>query len=773
MAKKTQGGQGGGARIDPELKLLKALGRKAAETHRKRTRITPIRGGEPARIPVLVRVDGDPAKLSCRGFELRSAHGPIATGLIELDHVDDLAALPGVVSIEVASRNDPSLDASVPEVRADLVLNGTPSYRGNGVIVGIVDTGVDFEHENFIGAGGNTRIRRIWDMRLTPQGTESNPAGFAYGVEYTNADIDNALAAANPKTVVRHLDDRVDGHGTHVCGIAAGDGSAPGDTGEAAFTFVGVAPEADIVVVALDTFGNDEILDAIDYVFGVATDLNRPTVVNLSLGNNIGPHDGTSNYETAIDAALGDEGRCLVVASGNEANDDRHGTGTVTLNNTDAVQIQVAPNRTGAEAIDIWYDGADRFAVSVTPPGGAATANVAAGNSSLFNLANNNQVWVDSDLNDPNNADNCIRVEILQNTAATIQQGAWTITLRGDTVNNGDYDLWIWQDGNAGASITSAHATVAGSAMVPSTATEVISVGSYITTGAGLGSLSDFSGRGPTRDGRQVPTLCAPGQTITSCRSSDMGVAGNYRATSGTSMATPHVSGTIALMLDKKRSQTQARVQTCLENTVRSDGDTGAVPNDDWGAGKLDVKGAVDCVSIIKLLTADIGKILQDGVVTRATRDVVKTVASDTVTDPRRDFVKHAALDTQPDQDLIDGGFEDPGWDTKPSIDAVKTHGYDKGSDDQDIYREPARRQPFRRAPRRPFVLSTPHHAPVDEGGRRGSRTSIDALVDQAARQIADSLAAQQRGELTDDAAQLLEEQVRQYRELMAALGQR
>lgn len=171
---------------------------------------------------------------------------------------------------------------------------GPPGFRGAGVIVGIIDNGIDFTHECFREAGGTSRITAIWDQNLAPTGNESSPSGFPFGVEYTKSDIDAALANSNPFSVVRHRDgDTRSGHGTHVAGIAAGDGSVAGN-GQPAFTFVGVAPEANILMVANRSEGSAlgdsaSTLDAVAYIFNKASSLRKPVVINQSQGDNLGP----------------------------------------------------------------------------------------------------------------------------------------------------------------------------------------------------------------------------------------------------------------------------------------------------------------------------------------------------------------------------------------------------------------------------------------------------------------------------------------------------
>jgi subtilisin family serine protease len=521
------------------------------------------------------------------------------TGSIEVGSLDALAGTDGVLVVEGSRPMLRELDLAVVDSRANLVHTGPPGHRGTGVIVGIVDSGIDWTHDCFRRADGTTRILSIWDQFLTPQAGESNPPGFSYGVEYTRAQIDAALAGTGN---VRHTDgDTQVGHGTHVAGIAAGDGSAAGGPGNPpAGTFVGVAPEADIIVVA-NQGGNPGLgdsartLDAINYIFQRAAAVNRPVVVNQSQGDNLGPHDGTSLLERGIDNLLGGAGRAMVKSAGNAAADRIHAEGTVTAGAPQIVQFTVGAGDTTPETIDIWYEGADRFAFRITEPGGPTSATVNPGNSTTLNLGNGNSVFVDSRTADPNNGDNRIFLTISRGSAATLEAGTWSFTLTGTTVVNGRFDAWI-QRGNRIASFNAPHENPARTISTPGTANEVITAASYITRGAGVGGISAFSSRGPTRDGRPAPDVAAPGQLVISARASTLG-GDTYHSLQGTSMASPHVAGAVALMLQANPNLTQQQIKDCLRNNARSDAFTGATPNNTWGGGKLDVRAAFDCAS--------------------------------------------------------------------------------------------------------------------------------------------------------------------------------
>ena len=254
------------------------------------------------RVSVLVQFNGETGPLVTAGLQIASRTDDVLTGDIAVSAIDALAALEGVVRIEGARLMHPMLDIATADAHLGNTRSpgiGTPptAYRGRNVIVGLIDSGIDYTHASFRRADGSTRILRIWDQFLVPAAGEAAPAGYSYGVEYTDTQINSALGNASPHSVVRHRDRGA--HGTHVAGIAAGNGRAAG-------TFAGVAPEADIIMVRNDSRGSDGTLqlansvrtvDALHYIYSVAAALNRPVVVNQSQSMNVGPHDGTTLLE--------------------------------------------------------------------------------------------------------------------------------------------------------------------------------------------------------------------------------------------------------------------------------------------------------------------------------------------------------------------------------------------------------------------------------------------------------------------------------------------
>jgi subtilisin family serine protease len=527
------------------------------------------------------------------GLRVRSVAGDVAVGEIDVAKLDALAELNEVVRIEASRPLRRELDVALPEVRANVVHAGTPGIRGTGVIVGIIDTGIDWQHDAFRRPNGSTRLLAIWDQGLIPAASETSPAGFGYGVEYRAPAINAALADPNPRTVVRHDDDN-GLHGTHVAGIAAGDGSVAGQQ-RPVFTFIGVAPEADLVVVANNRgramgergLGDSaDTVDAVRYIFDLAASLGRPAVINQSQGDNLGAHDGTSILERAIDNLLGGNGRAMVKSAGNEGARNRHASGTATVAVPQTVGFAVPPGVTSV-TVDMWYAGSDRFDISLTPPGQSASPFQVAGQIGPVQLPGGATAFVGSTLNDPGNGANRIFMVLSGDLA-----GNWSMTLRATVATDGRWDAWIQR--NAFAHFLPPFRNSARTLSIPGTSHEIITAASFITKGSGVGSISSFSSLGPTRDGRDAPTVAAPGEQLMAPQPASTGDA--YGLMGGTSMAAPMVTGTVALMLQVDPALTQADIKQRLMSTARSDQFTGQLPNHAWGAGKLDTAAALAAV---------------------------------------------------------------------------------------------------------------------------------------------------------------------------------
>jgi subtilisin family serine protease len=554
----------------------------------------PIPPGEESadRLGVLVKVRHPFWGTNFLGLPVGVSTGTILTMRVTLADLLTLIASPDVIYVEPAWRTEPKLDRSVPAIGADRVHMQSLPVTGEGVIIGAVDTGIDYTHLDFRydsdgdGFEESSRIISIWDQT----------SGF-FGAYYDKTEIESDLALGfGPDAgLVQEID--TDGHGTHTMGIAAGDGSS------SAAGFVGVAPGAQIIMVKTSFYTSD-ILKGVSYIFEQAEERGLPAVVNLSLGGHEGPHDGTSLFEQGLDELLQEPGRAIVVSAGNEGDQTIHVSHTL---HGDSFTFSLAPSSSGSLDLSLWYPGGSSFTIAVIPPTGPPLV-VASGTRGEASTASG-QITVDnaSAGANPNNGDNEVRI-----TLSGLTSGAsWRITV-SDEGGGGRFDGWITSDSGT---ITDGDSAI--TIDEPGNARAVITVGAFNTKAewpslAGqqdfsdsypIGDLSYFSSSGPTRDGRQKPDIAAPGAWICSSLSADSpspqyltDTDGAHTLGLGTSMAAPHVSGVIALMFAVDPHLSAARVKEVLANTAVQDLFAGSVPNPHWGWGKVDAEGAVAAV---------------------------------------------------------------------------------------------------------------------------------------------------------------------------------
>ncbi|MFC2082760.1 S8 family serine peptidase [Candidatus Bipolaricaulota bacterium] len=543
-----------------------------------------------ARIELLVKLDRSFRRATFHGTPITASTGSIVGVSATAQQILDMAKDENVIYIEPSRRTSPTLDISLSTINAINAHSSTPAITGAGVIVGAIDTGIDYTHMDFRydsdgdGLEESTRILAILDQSY----------GF-FGVEYSRQDIETDLANGHDSSegIVRQKD--TDGHGTHVMGIAAGDGSSSPEG------FVGVAPEAWIVMVK-STYFTSDILAGIEYIFDLADTLGLPAVVNLSLGGHEGPHDGTSLFEQGMDELVQGTGHVIVVSAGNEGDQAIHTSDTL-LGNSSSFRID--PDGWNAE-IDMWYPGTSQFTVAITPPSGPAIVAPWGTDSGIvqttFGVVRLDNASAGAN---PNNGDH----EVFIRLSGLSGSGLWQIMVTDTGGNGGRYDAWIVS--GAGAIVNGDSSSTIDE---PGNARDVITVGAFNTkaiwpslsgnqnflTEYPLGVLASFSSHGPTRDGRTKPEISAPGAWISAALSGDaswqgylVNPDGVHTMELGTSMAAPHVSGAAALLLSIDPELTAEEVRTLLVDAATRDSFTGAVPNDRWGWGKLNVAAAV------------------------------------------------------------------------------------------------------------------------------------------------------------------------------------
>lgn len=558
---------------------------------------------------VFIRSEASDRDLKRLGARVRTRSSSVVTAFIPLHAIDRLEESAAVDAIELARPLHPTLDQTLPYAGVDALQAGPPARSGAGVVVGIIDTVLDVHHPDFRTAGGQSRVLYLWDQTLTPRGGETGPptgpdlpgftpaSGTTYGVEYDIEDINEELsrpAGDPPYKVVRHGGE-VAAHGTHVTGIAAGNGLAgsvpprPGAAPDAGIVFVATPRLQDTAPLADST----AVADGMSYIFARAKELDRPAVINLSNSDNQGPHDATSLGESFIDGLLTVPGRALTVSAGNSNGRGSHAAGTVALAGTADVVLNYRSPTEGnrSDDIEFWYDGHDRFAMTVTAPDGTVIGPLAAGaGTTTATLSNGVELTLTSTVGDPRNGDNVISL-ISEVPSGQNLDGDWTFSLRGDTVVNGRFEAWVDRNNRFyrwfKAPFRNEHRMTLG---VPATCRHAITVGNHERTTTPP-AISATSGRGPSRDGRVKPDLATVGTDVNAPRSRNAALADPgpfYVSMDGTSMSAPLVAGALALLFEcRGPAMTWFDLLQVLQGSARRDMPerVPAVPNDAFGYG--------------------------------------------------------------------------------------------------------------------------------------------------------------------------------------------
>jgi minor extracellular serine protease Vpr len=606
------------AKMDPRLALICCDPARAAKSFNPT--ITSQDLADPdLLVPVIVKTTASRTRLEHVGAIIGSQHGDIVTARVPLEKLEELALLQDVEAIEASYRLYNLLDVSLPECGGTAVHNGSPPYYGSGVTVGLLDTGIDPYHPDFLNPSGQTRVQYIWDQWSQ---TGPAPSGYSYGREWTKAQIDVGQCTMTDEGY----------HGSHCAGIAAGDGSA------SAAGYIGMAPLADIIMVSnlaedIFTYGyappwyqNPSTmgsLDGLSYIRAKSNQLGNPLVVSWSQGVTMGPHDGSTLFEQGVDNFASQYDVPIVIAAGNDQQSGWHAEGTTSSANpltatfTTGISGQSQP--TGLVKFEVWYELGDLMNVQLMDPWGGVTTIWGPDETTWpgWIVSTGDTVWCYSISNHPVSHKGYFYLE-LQNWNIGVNQGTWTIQVSAANglPQGGHLDMWFernqpsvwWLD----------HMSFDAIVGMPGSAREVITVGSYNTKlqwidvdgtqqsiNELVGEISDFSSNGPTADGRQKPDLSAPGQIIASVLSSggesywyqygrtNIAPDGVHLLIQGTSMATPHVAGTVALMLEKNPNLTRSEIKQILTTTARHDQYTGQGWSPDFGWGKLDAFAAV------------------------------------------------------------------------------------------------------------------------------------------------------------------------------------
>jgi minor extracellular serine protease Vpr len=574
------------------------------------------------------------------GVKLNTEVGSFFTALIPINSLENLFSVEGLLKVEIAEKVHSTMDNAKTLTNVNQVHSGTglsQAYTGNGVIVGVIDSGFDYTHPNFkIVNTSQPKISRVWEQDNT---SGSAPLGFNYGTGFLGAT-----------DILNRMRDKVDAsHGTHVAGIAAGTGGISSNS-----NLRGVAFDSELVMVSTN-FTDQGIADGLYYIFNHAINNNKPAVVNMSLGKHIGPHDGSSDFDQYCNSIVGN-GRIIVGSAGNEGSQLLHlGKTFSSSSNTllSFVKFNSSSSTNGVSSIDIWGEVGRNFSVAVniyntnnnTYESYTPYINTASGTSSTstlnYNLYDNDPIipdlctvqvsyenvnsqnskpHVQIFINNSNQDDNYkyVLLEIIANDG-TVNSWCPSCTFNNLTYTlpfqNGDTNMTVGEIGGTGNSIISVGAYTS-----KNTWTSYSGQTQYQPNQTSLhvlNQIAPFSSKGPTADGRIKPDITAPGNILASSvsrfdsnyvLSSPRTVSGLtdgtnnwwYGMMEGTSMSAPMVTGIIALWLQANPNLNVADIKTILQNTADTDTFTGtgsAIPNNTWGRGKIDAYDGIQYIN--------------------------------------------------------------------------------------------------------------------------------------------------------------------------------
>ena len=479
---------------------------------------------------LIVKYSGSLEEIRNLGIQVVELQNEFAIVTIKESLIERLSEFPQIEYIEKPKRlffsvENGKIASCIPPVQR-------PPYNltGRGVLVGVIDSGIDYANPVFQNADGTTRIRNLWDQSLS----QNPPEGYLIGTEYTSEQINEALrqpTMQERRQIVPSQD--ISGHGTAVAGVAAGGSNE----------YRGVAYESELIVVKLgipklDGFPRTtELMQAIDYVVRKALEYQMPVAINISFGNTYGSHDGNSLLEQFIQDIANRWKSVICIGTGNEGNTAGHVSGVLSDDVEEEIELAVQENESTIN-VQIWKAYYDVMDISIQSPSGVRVGPIQKILGSQRFRIGETELLLYYGEPGPYTIDQEIFIDFLPRTDY-INSGVWKIILTPRRIISGNYALWLPSSNVLNEGTGFLFPSVQGTLTIPSTAFRTIGVGAYNSETM---TYADFSGRGS--GARIKPDIVAPGVNI---RAPIPG--GSFGEFSGTSFATPFVTGSAALMM--------------------------------------------------------------------------------------------------------------------------------------------------------------------------------------------------------------------------------
>lgn len=460
---------------------------------------------------------------------------------------------------------------------------------GAGVLIGFLDSGIDYTHPAFRNSDGSSRILRIWDQTIQ---SDHAPGGLSYGTEYTKEQIDTALRSSTPYSLVPSRD--TIGHGTAVAGIACGSADPSSD-------FSGAAPVSQLLIVKLKpakqylrdyflipesatVYQESDLMLGIRYLVQTSQRLRMPLVICFSLGSSQGSHTGTSPLEEVLTSAQANAGIYAVAGTGNETGTGHHFRGTLTSSG-DSTEIELLINaETRGFTVEFWADAPELYSIGFTSPLGETIQPVQPRNNISYSfdfLLEESRITLTYTL-----------VELLTGSQLALMrfqtpsQGIWRIRVVNKTFINGVFHLWLPITNLVDPEVRFYDPSADTTLVIPSCAASVLTTSTY---NASNNSLFSNSGRGFTRNNLIKPDFASPGVSVTAPKAD-----GAYTTLTGSCAASALASGAAALFAEAGLRQevpryfsTEELKSLFLRGTKRSS--IYSYPNREWGYGTMNV----------------------------------------------------------------------------------------------------------------------------------------------------------------------------------------